>query len=37
VLPNACVGAFATVGAGTVVLRRVRPEATVFGVPAKEL
>jgi sugar O-acyltransferase (sialic acid O-acetyltransferase NeuD family) len=37
VLPGARVGAFATVGAGSVVLRRVAPGATVFGVPAKPL
>jgi sugar O-acyltransferase (sialic acid O-acetyltransferase NeuD family) len=35
VLPRAHVGAWATVGAGSVVLRSVPPGATVFGVPAK--
>lgn len=37
ILPGARVGAFATVGAGSVVLRRVAAGATVFGVPAKAL
>jgi sugar O-acyltransferase (sialic acid O-acetyltransferase NeuD family) len=35
VLPKAHVGAWAQVGAGSVVLRHVPPETTVFGVPAK--
>ncbi|MCX6925048.1 MAG: transferase [Verrucomicrobia bacterium] len=34
VLPNARVGAWAYVGAGSVVLRRVRPRTKVFGNPA---
>jgi serine acetyltransferase len=32
--PGGEVGASSRVGAGSVVLRRVRPETTVFGVPA---
>jgi sugar O-acyltransferase (sialic acid O-acetyltransferase NeuD family) len=35
VLPGVRVGAMATVGAGSVVTRRVAPERTVFGAPAK--
>ena len=35
VLPNAHVGAWAFVGAGSVVLRNVPPGKTVLGVPAK--
>jgi len=34
VLPHKKVGAWATVGAGSVVLRNVKPGQTVFGVPA---
>ena len=34
VMPKAKVGEWARVGAGTVVLRTVRAETTVFGVPA---
>ena len=37
VLPNAKVGAFSRVGAGTVVLRYVAPGAVVFGVPARQV
>jgi sugar O-acyltransferase (sialic acid O-acetyltransferase NeuD family) len=37
VLPGARVGEFATVGAGSVVLRRVQAGRTVLGVPAKAL
>ena len=37
VLPKARVGAWAQVGAGSVVLRRVDPETTVMGVPAKPI
>ena len=37
VLPGARVGDFATVGAGSVVVRRVGPGTTVFGVPARRL
>ena len=36
ILPNAQVGDFATVCAGSVVLRRVQPGVTVMGVPAVE-
>jgi acetyltransferase-like isoleucine patch superfamily enzyme len=34
ILPDATVGAWAFVGAGSVVLRRVAPGAKVFGNPA---
>lgn len=34
ILPNGRVGAYATVGAGSVVLRKVKPGITVFGNPA---
>lgn len=37
VLPRARVGAWAKVGAGSVVLRRVKPRTTVFGNPAVEI
>lgn len=37
VLPKAKVGAYAKVGAGTVVLRSVNAGATVMGVPAKQI
>lgn len=37
VLPSAHVGAWACVGAGSVVLRNVAPGITVFGVPAKRI
>ena len=37
VLPGGRVGEFATVGAGSVVLQKVRPHTTVIGVPAKLL
>jgi sugar O-acyltransferase (sialic acid O-acetyltransferase NeuD family) len=37
ILPKAIVGQGATVGAGSVVLRRVRPRTTVMGVPAKQI
>jgi sugar O-acyltransferase (sialic acid O-acetyltransferase NeuD family) len=37
VLPGAKVGDYAVVGAGSVVLRRVPPRATVMGVPAKQV
>ena len=37
VLPRAKIGAFATVGAGSVVLRSVKGRATVMGVPAKQI
>jgi len=37
ILPHARVGAFARVGAGTVVLRSVKAGATVMGVPAKQI
>lgn len=35
VLPGVCVGDFARVGAGSIVLRKVKPRTTVMGVPAK--
>ena len=37
VMPKAKVGEWARVGAGSVVLRTVRAETTVFGVPAKRV
>jgi sugar O-acyltransferase (sialic acid O-acetyltransferase NeuD family) len=37
VLPGAKVGDYAVVGAGSVVLRRVPPRATVMGVPARQV
>jgi len=37
VLPSACVGSYARVGAGSIVLRVVKPGATVMGVPAKQI
>lgn len=37
VTPGAVVGEFATVGAGSVVVAKVRPHSTVFGVPARSL
>ncbi|HJQ68486.1 MAG TPA: acetyltransferase [Blastocatellia bacterium] len=37
ILPNATVGDYAVVGAGSVVLRKVRPRSTVVGVPAKQI
>jgi sugar O-acyltransferase (sialic acid O-acetyltransferase NeuD family) len=37
VLPSAVVGARAVVGAGSVVLRRVKADSTVMGVPAKHV
>jgi sugar O-acyltransferase (sialic acid O-acetyltransferase NeuD family) len=37
ITPGVRVGAFATVGAGSVVLRRVAAGATVFGSPARAL
>lgn len=37
VLPKAVVGDYAVVGAGSIVLKKVRPNATVFGVPAKQI
>ncbi|MHC4504810.1 MAG: transferase, partial [Planctomycetota bacterium] len=37
VLPGAHVGAWARVGAGSVVLRNVPPDTTVFGVPSKPI
>jgi sugar O-acyltransferase (sialic acid O-acetyltransferase NeuD family) len=37
VLPRGRVGAYAKVGAGTVVLRSVKPGAVVMGVPAKQI
>ncbi len=37
ILPHKKIGAWATVGAGSVVLRHVKPGNTVFGVPAVPL
>lgn len=37
VLPGTVVGDYAVIGAGSVVLKKVRPNATVFGVPAKQI
>lgn len=37
VLPSAKVGDYAVVGAGSVVLRKVRAHSTVVGVPAKQI
>lgn len=37
ILPKARVGEFAKVGAGSVVLKKVAPHTTVFGIPAKRI
>ncbi|MCC5835941.1 MAG: acetyltransferase [Opitutales bacterium] len=37
ILPNQRVGDYATVGAGSVVIRAVEPHSTVFGNPAKTI
>lgn len=37
ILPHKVVGEMAIVGAGSVVIRNVKPNTTVFGVPAKKL
>jgi sugar O-acyltransferase (sialic acid O-acetyltransferase NeuD family) len=37
VLPSVVVGDYARIGAGSVVLRKVKPGATVMGVPAKQI
>lgn len=37
VLPKSRVGNYATVGAGSMVLRSVKPGATVMGVPARQI
>ena len=37
VVPHKTIGAGATVGTGSVVLRNVKPGTTVFGVPAKTI
>ncbi len=37
ILPKAQVGEFAKVGAGSVVLKRVAPHTTVFGIPARRI
>ena len=37
VVPGKKVGDWATVGAGSIVLRNVKPHATVFGIPATEI
>ncbi len=34
ILPNTVVGDFATIGAGSVAINRVKPGTTIFGVPA---
>lgn len=36
-VPHATIGDYATVGAGSLVLKHVRPGVTVLGVPAKEI
>lgn len=37
VLQKVRIGAYATVGAGSVAIRNVKPEITVFGLPAKAI
>ena len=37
ITPNVVVGDAARVGAGSIVIRRVRPGKSVFGVPATEI
>ncbi|WET12373.1 acetyltransferase [Pseudomonas sp. D3] len=37
IVPNVTVGEYAVVGAGSVVIRKVAPGVTVFGVPAKRI
>ena len=37
ILPSLCIGKGATVGAGSIVIKNVKPGITVFGNPAKEL
>ncbi|TNE49457.1 MAG: acetyltransferase [Deltaproteobacteria bacterium] len=37
ILPKARVGEFAKVGAGSVVLKKVVPHTTVFGIPARKI
>ena len=37
IVPKVVVGAYAVVGAGSVVIRKVAPGVTVFGVPAKRI
>lgn len=37
ILPGAKVGEYSIVGGGSVVLKRVKPYATVMGVPAKQI
>jgi len=37
ILPNGSIGRGAVVGAGSVVVGRVKPHITVFGIPAKQL
>jgi sugar O-acyltransferase (sialic acid O-acetyltransferase NeuD family) len=37
ILPGAVVGDYATVGAGSVVLRSVKPRTSVMGVPARQI
>lgn len=37
VVPNVSVGAYAVIGAASVVIRKVAPGVTVFGVPAKRI
>ncbi len=37
VLPKMKVGDYATVGAGSVVVKKVKPGTTVFGVPARQM
>ena len=36
-LPGAVVGNYAVLGAGSIVPKKVRSNATVFGIPAKQI
>lgn len=37
ILPQVTVGDYAKIGAGSVVVRKVKPHTTIFGVPAKQI